>query len=57
MKGQLTNKEYLQLIETISSIDAFQMIDIEWESNIDVETHKRIYVNFNSSNGGVSKKL
>lgn len=44
-KGQLTNKEYLQLIETISSIDAFQMIDIEWESNIEVETHKRIIEN------------
>lgn len=44
-KGQLTNEEYLKLIETISSIDTFQMIDIEWESNIDVEMHKRIIEN------------
>ena len=28
-KGQLTNKEYLQLIETISSIDECQMIVIK----------------------------
>ncbi|MGW9856793.1 3-dehydroquinate dehydratase I [Staphylococcus hominis] len=44
-KGQLTNKEYLQLIETISSIDSFQMIDIEWESTIDDERYKRIIEN------------
>ncbi|HEI6552863.1 type I 3-dehydroquinate dehydratase [Staphylococcus aureus] len=40
--GQFINDLYLNLISDLANINGIDMIDIEWQADIDIEKHKRI---------------
>ncbi|HDK3050067.1 TPA: type I 3-dehydroquinate dehydratase [Staphylococcus aureus] len=48
--GQFTNDSYLNLISDLANINGIDMIDIEWQADIDIEKHQRIITHLQQYN-------
>lgn len=48
--GQFTNDLYLNLISDLANINGIDMIDIEWQADIDIEKHQRIITHLQQYN-------
>ena len=48
--GQFTNDSYLNLISDLTNINGIDMIDIEWQADIDIEKHQRIITHLQQHN-------
>ncbi|HCG2583619.1 TPA: type I 3-dehydroquinate dehydratase [Staphylococcus aureus] len=48
--GQFTNDSYLNLISDLANINGIDMIDVEWQADIDIEKHQRIITHLQQYN-------